>query len=275
MPSDFLEKTLEDIVFENKSIIHTKGFPKFKKNVFRQVAMPSGRKIDIFSYEIKDGKLYADIFELKLDRINTDAVCQAYNYFSELFQVIEGGFRSFDIHIVLIGRKYDTIDIFNKMNLSYSCYTYDYTMDGIMFTCHRERNEKFKPEESFINGLWAFNDFLSFSHGQPSVMNFSHHYDRYVECHPEFEENILKVRERYISMPKNVEVEKIVYLPQPTIETVHFPEKLAWTPEFSAKIPPPNYFMEDLEEDYSDFEPEPTEDDLSSFDPEADKYDYF
>ena len=42
MENDFLEKTLEDIVFENKENINKRGFPMLYKNLERQVYTKSG-----------------------------------------------------------------------------------------------------------------------------------------------------------------------------------------------------------------------------------------
>lgn len=56
MPNDFLEKTPEDIVFENRAVIHTKGLCKFRGTSFRQVILPSGKKMDIISYDIRNGR---------------------------------------------------------------------------------------------------------------------------------------------------------------------------------------------------------------------------
>ena len=57
MPNDFLEKTLEDIVYENRYVMHEMGLSRFKSHAYRQVILPSGRKIDILGFEIKDGQI--------------------------------------------------------------------------------------------------------------------------------------------------------------------------------------------------------------------------
>lgn len=58
-------------------------------------------------------------------------------------------------------------------------------------------------------------------------------------------------------------IEKIIFVPAPTIKTLFFPEQLAWTASFASQIPYAN-LIEDFEEDLSDWEPD------SDFEPGSD-----
>lgn len=46
-----LEKPIEDLIFQNKDIIHNFGFISFLGQSFRQYELPSGKKIDIVTHD--------------------------------------------------------------------------------------------------------------------------------------------------------------------------------------------------------------------------------
>lgn len=50
--NDFFEKTLEDIIIQNKDECIKRGFPSFYEITGRQCLLPSGSIVDIFSLEI-------------------------------------------------------------------------------------------------------------------------------------------------------------------------------------------------------------------------------
>jgi len=52
MKSDFLEKTLENMIFNNPVQIEERDFPYLLKNTLSQFILPSKRKIDLFSFTI-------------------------------------------------------------------------------------------------------------------------------------------------------------------------------------------------------------------------------
>jgi hypothetical protein len=273
MPLDFLEETVEDIVFDNRSIIHQYGLPKFKKHVFRQAILPSGKKMDIVSFEIIDGHLYIDIYELKLRTVNTDTVCQAYGYFMEMWQITAGFFKSIDIHIILVGKYYEPIPIFEKMKLPFSVYSYDYSLNGISFKTHQQRRQKHDPHENFCFGLWAFGTGLvHFSNGQPSTVNLASEYGCFKQIRPDAHKSLKERMGSLHNEPIIKEIPIVKYLHRPTVETKVFPEQPLWSKEFQGSIPH-NDIFEDAEIDLADYEIEPAEPDSYDYEVEWDDED--
>jgi hypothetical protein len=273
MPIDFLERTLEDIVFENRSIIHQYGFPGLKNNTFRQLILPSGKKIDILSFDIENGRITMDIYELKRDVINTDAICQAYGYFIELWQIMGGGFKAMDLHIIMVGRYYEPIPIFEKMALPFSVFSYDYQLNGISFKKHQERRPIRETNENFCMGLWAFaTGMLNYPNGQPSSVNLANVYADTKTKHPDIHSALKKTTGTLFTDPIIKEVikttETIKYVGPVAIKTEIFPPPLNWSKEFLAGLTY-NDIFEDNELDTSDYE-DFIEADLSDFEPGSD-----
>lgn len=276
MPSDFLEKTLEDIIFENKDCIHNYGLPKFKKTTFRQFILPSGKKLDIFSYDLIDGHIVIDIYELKRYEINTDAICQAYNYFMEVTQFTAGKFKSIDIHIIMIGRYYDPVMIFEKMNLPFSVYTYDYQLNGMTFIKRQDRKLAKTPNDDFCFGLWGFgSNSIYYPKGQPDTVNLANIYSSWKNNNKETHNQIVSSAGSIFTAPiiREISTTIVEYIKPKSIITEHFPLQPAWSLSFSKEIPPDehmfdfdidesDYEEETMEADYSDYEPDTTEDDI-------------
>jgi len=275
MPSDFLEKTLEDIIFENRASIHNHGLPRFRKTVFRQFILPSGKKLDIFSYDLNDGHIVIDIYELKRYDINTDAICQAYNYFMEVTQFIAGKFKSIDIHIIMIGRYYTPVIIFEKINLPFSVYTYDYQLSGMSFQKHQERRQLKTPNDDFSLGLWAFGSGeLYYPKGQPDTVNLANVYSSWKTSNKDSHFKIQGLTGNLFLEPiiKTIESTTVKYIEPKEVKTEIFTIQPSWTPGF-AKLIPDDELMLDLEFDDSDLESEPLEADYSDFEPDIEEDD--
>lgn len=134
MVNDFLEKTLEEIIFEHKDIIHEKGFIKFYEKTFRQFYLPSGRKIDIFSFQIKEDILYFKIVELKRECLTIESMIQISDYFYELMYMSVPIFKEVKYELVLVGRSLDEKLMFiPDLGLGIDLFTYQYKIDGIYF----------------------------------------------------------------------------------------------------------------------------------------------
>jgi len=280
MPSDFLEKTLEDIVYENRYEIHNRGLCRIKRTAFRQVYLPSGRKIDILAYDLIDGHLYFDIFELKKDCINTEAVAQAINYLDEINQLIKGAFRGHTAKIIMVGRKCEQMPFLDYLTVPVSVYTYDYQMEGISFACRNCRGNYYSPHENFSLGVWAWGlNMLSLTNGTPSTMSFHSSITRHLDG-GNFETILRETKATYLREQKLLPepITEITPL-KPVVSTVIFPEQPAWTLEFSSQIPFGDDLMEDIEEDLCDYEPEIMELDECDFeangDDEPDYYENF
>lgn len=270
MPSDFLEKTLEDIIFENRHAIHNHGLPKFKNTVFRQLILPSGKKLDIFSYDLIDGHIEIDIYELKRHSINTDAICQAYNYFMEVLQYTSGKFKSIDIHIIMVGRYYDPVMIFEKMGLPFSVYTYDYKLSGMTFLKHQERRQLKTPNDDFCMGLWAFgSNSIYYPNGQPETVNLSSVYSSWKSSNKEAHQELINKSGSIFTEPEIKEIQTTVirHVMPKEIKTEIFPVQPKWSASFANLIPADEQ-MFDIEVDDSDYEPDVLEADYSDYEPD-------
>lgn len=272
MPSEFLEKTVEDIIIENREIIHTRGLTKLKQNTYRQVILPSGRKIDILSFEIIDGSLYFDIYELKRDYIDCNAICQAYDYMVEFSAIIGKSFKSFTGEIIMVGKKYSELSIINNMKIPVNIFTYDYQMTGIYFNKISNYTQSHKYNEYFTYGLWSFGcGFIGFPNGHvPNSLNLANVYEGHSISYPNQFIEIKKFRSEHFKEPFLLPPSQFKK-PIP-IKTEVFPEQPQWSMEFSKSIPPPNDFMEDFDTDDSDYEitGEDDEYDIWDFEPEYD-----
>ena len=134
MKNDFLEKTLEDIIFENKDVISERGFPSLYKNTERQYQINS-KRIDLFSYEEVDNVFYFKIFELKRDVVHPDAFHQIADYFWQIgVSLKDKGYTDCKYELYLIGNDFHS-DLFNYCFISefLHLYQYKYDYDGIKF----------------------------------------------------------------------------------------------------------------------------------------------
>lgn len=267
MPNDFYEKTVEDLIFDNRANIHLHGLPKFRNTSFRQFVLPSGKKMDIISYDIIEGNLIVDIYELKRLSIDTDAVCQAYNYYTELLSITSSRFRSVEIQIIMIGRTFAPIPIFEKMNLPFSVYTYDYKFTGVSFQKHQTKLQPHNTDDNFCFGLWAFGSGLHFPDGQPNTIYIGSEYFDYKNQNPEYHKQLIAKTGNLFGQPIIKEINVVEYKYRETIKTEIFPPQPSWTKEFLKDLPPDELMM-DLEIDTSDSEPELIENDTSDFEEE-------
>ena|ERR1700760_201336 len=116
MQKKFLETTLEQIIFTHKDNIHEYGLPKLFKNTERQFRLPSGKIIDLFSFEIKENIVHCLIFELKKENIDESTLIQAYNYSFELSALLDKKFFGWDAKIILIGEQVKPMPILNGID---------------------------------------------------------------------------------------------------------------------------------------------------------------
>lgn len=266
--SDFLERTLEDIIFENRNVIQERGFPKFKEKVFRQVILPSGKKIDILSLQIKNGHLEFDVFELKRETININTACQAYYYVEEISRLVANEFVSCKPSIVLVGKYYENIPLLKELKIPISVYTYSYHMDGISFTRCPEY-EIFQPNPTFSKAIWAWGSgMIYYPNGQGNTFSFQNSYNALSSDVL----NWIKVKQDLSFSARSIEdspkiIEKEVYVFPKTVRTEIFPEQPQWSAEFRSGIEYNDDFIDDLELDESDYEPE-EEEDCSDYEPD-------
>jgi len=149
---NFLEKNLEDIIFENKELLSDRGLVNiFYKNTKRQVIMPFGRKIDMLTWGIVDDVIYARIIELKKDCVGYNALYQSVQCYIDFIATISGYFKDYKIEIVLIGDcvSGDIKDIGCTSDL-FRFFDYTYKLDGIYF---REYHQNCSYLKSVFNKL--------------------------------------------------------------------------------------------------------------------------
>lgn len=132
--SDFLEKTLEDIVYENRYRIYKRGFIDFYFCTERQFTLPSGARMDLFTWELRGEVLFCKIIELKKERVTADSLWQILRYYDEIFFGLYKQFSGLKIDLVLVGNGItDNIDSVSTLIPQLSVYEYKYNFDGISF----------------------------------------------------------------------------------------------------------------------------------------------
>lgn len=277
MPNDILEKTIEDIIYENRKMIHARGLAKLKDKAFRQVILPSGKKIDILGFEISDGDLYCDIYELKRQVINADAISQAYGYYQELKNLTKNHFKSFNAQIILVGRKYEQVPVLDALSIPVHVYTYEYKMDGIWFVEMKNTYSLPEPNESFSLGLWAFGYAGLYFVEDQSSMSFHSSYDSYVREKPAFAQTVNAHLLTFVKPQRLLSYyEPIPFVPRNPIDSLKliktevFPEQPDWSKDFLDGIPH-HHILDDIEFD-EDCDLEAEEDnDLSDYEHEDDE----
>lgn len=133
--SNFLEKTLEDIIMSNLDKMPSKGLDVFYKNTVNQI--PFDTKIaDIFTWEEIDDVLHCRIIELKKDCVDEAALWQIFNYKIDLFLFIFKKIpyiKDIKIDLILIGSSFnENIELISSY-LGLNLYTYKFDIDGIVF----------------------------------------------------------------------------------------------------------------------------------------------
>lgn len=145
MPNDFLEKTLEEIIFYNRHRIIKRGFnEEFYDHTERQFLLPSGRRIDILTWQIRGNVIYANIIELKKDQATNAAFWQGLDYLDEFTTHLFGTFGDMKMKLTIIGK--DIYDSVSKLlcldSKILKLYDYIYDWDGIRFSEHNYTSNK-------------------------------------------------------------------------------------------------------------------------------------
>ncbi len=146
----FLEKDLEDIIFEaDREELLKRGLP-IRGKVYRQLQIGNYGRADLVSVErgfdfidgVFERVLFINVFELKKDALTIDALIQAKRYASGIRRFLDK--RDFShsaiINTTIIGNSInsggDWIYMLNDYKIK--TYTYDYRFDGIFFTRHND-----------------------------------------------------------------------------------------------------------------------------------------
>lgn len=134
----FLEKNLEDIIFETPNeLLHERGFFLFGKKK-RQVRIGNYGIADVITWYRCDNKLFINILELKKDRISIDTFLQAVGYVQGIRHYLSrrGFTHDVSFKIKLIGKEIDNLSTFCYLPDIYpsiELITYTYEFDGISF----------------------------------------------------------------------------------------------------------------------------------------------
>ena len=133
--SNFIEKTLENIIISNLEKMPSRGLDIFYKNTVNQIAFDT-KIADIFTWEEVDDVLHCKIIELKKDQVDVSALLQVFNYKVDLFLSIFKNYpyiKDIKINLVLIGSAFDENVEFMSFDLGIKLYKYRYDIDGVFF----------------------------------------------------------------------------------------------------------------------------------------------
>lgn len=155
--SNFLEKTLEDIIYENRDIIQNRGFPKLLRHTKRQLKLPSGFIIDLFSFQIDTNVLHFKIIELKRDTITMDSIAQIGRYYDEI-SWLTSAYPFVNYDLILVGKEIDNAALAAwRISQRLFLYTYKYDYNGIKFDQRTESLFDKFPSEGYTNIIDNFN----------------------------------------------------------------------------------------------------------------------
>jgi len=142
---EFLEKNLEDIIFEtDNDSLNKRGLP-IRGLKLRQVKIGNYGVCDLITIERRElnsgsKSLAITVYELKRSQVTQDALIQAVRYCRGVSRWIEYNkkytwFESIKIRVVLIGKVSTSSDIVYIPDVTdfVSIYSYKYEFDGLRF----------------------------------------------------------------------------------------------------------------------------------------------
>lgn len=137
---NFLEKNLEDIIFNSpKDELKKRGID-IRGKIKRQVKIGNYGIADIVSYNINKKFREIDIcvYELKKEKIDANSMMQAFRYckgIQRYFEARNCNYFVFNFSVCLVGKNICTGDFcyLNSFLDNVEVLTYDYDFDGIKF----------------------------------------------------------------------------------------------------------------------------------------------
>lgn len=153
---NFLEKDLEDIIFENDNdLLCERGLP-ISGIKMRQVNLGDYGIADLLTVERVPelNTLAVTVYELKKGKINTDALLQLSRYITGIkeYLIHRGSKCRVNIRGILIGDQIDTKTdftfLYNLLEDIVSAYSYNYELDGMYF---RQYCHDWKYTDAFIS----------------------------------------------------------------------------------------------------------------------------
>jgi hypothetical protein len=153
---DFLEKDLEQIIFDNSDYkITNKGLPIYGVRK-RQLRIGNYGVADLVTFVRSGSKLYVTVYELKKNEIDSKALMQAFRYCLGIKTYIED-YRKKDIEVIfyvsLVGKSISQDGDFGFSPCflkNVHIYLYSYTIDGIRFM---RTNGYYKAESGFNRSI--------------------------------------------------------------------------------------------------------------------------
>lgn len=108
-----LERILEEQMNEDSEVLYDLGLDTIdfdsKMKVFRQLRIGNYGIADLVTVQRWMDELYIDVYELKKDKIDFNALCQVHSYSKGIQSyLLKRGFKKFKIRKILIGREFDT-----------------------------------------------------------------------------------------------------------------------------------------------------------------------
>jgi hypothetical protein len=154
--SDFLEKNLEDLIFENRTTVEQRGFPALHPVLCRQFRLPSNKCIDLLSYKVENDILYASIFELKREKLGIESLLQVFGYGSEFLINSSPHFKRVELEMNLVGLDYSPeLGLMLQQLLPVDLYLYKYTYNGLFFKRMQTVHELATWNEEVQNALYT------------------------------------------------------------------------------------------------------------------------
>lgn len=156
--NDFFEKTLEDIIIQNKEECIKRGFTSFLKHTENQFLLPNGAIIDILSFEINESVLYAKIFELKRECLTVAALLQCIDYGQEFYKSTANHFKEVKIELYIVGSDADeNLLKIATWGVNMTLIFYEYKVDGIKFDYDPPENYP-ANYNIYTKNLFPYND---------------------------------------------------------------------------------------------------------------------
>lgn len=167
---EILERTLEDIIFQNsqnkkgREYLAQKGLLVPGK-LYRQVELDGYGRLDLLSILLLNGDLHITIYELKREKVGMQTFIQSCRYMEALKNIVTFNTnKKAQFKIVLIGNGIKEDDgfamLYNYLDFV-TVVLYDYDMSGINFhekdkdymVCDTLRPEKYKLPVSDIREM--------------------------------------------------------------------------------------------------------------------------
>lgn len=140
------ESEIEQRIYDNGPSLEAMGFVSLYGNTAKQLTLPCGKRIDMFSWEASGGVLKCKIIEIKKDTLTVKCLSQVIGYLDSLWETIGVSFFK-EIHseLIMVGRDIDG-SLFNILYHGCSVAAYGVSMEegGLSFINLIDKNPVIK-----------------------------------------------------------------------------------------------------------------------------------